>query len=89
MKRFPGSYYKTNKNREKYGKPIFMEIKDFHDIIGSHYNDIIMKDGCNKITFGRTDTKCPTSFNTKQYVICTKMIPNHKPVGGSSVNDTN
>ena len=48
-----------------------------------------MQDGRNKVAFGRTETECPTSFNTKQYFICTKIIPNCKPVGNSSDNDTN
>ena len=39
--------------------------------------------------FGRTETKFSTSFNKKQSVICTKMMHNCKPVGNSSINDTN
>ena len=86
---FPCLYYKTNKNGEKYGEPIFMELKFCHDIIGTHYNDMIMPDGRNKVAFGRTEIKCPTLFNIKQYFIRTKMMPSRKPVGESSVNDTN
>ena len=66
-----------------------MEFKICHDIMGAHYNDMIMQDGRNKVAVGNTETKCPTSLNTKEYVICTKMIPNRKPVGKSSVNGTN
>ena len=66
-----------------------MELKNCHDIIRSHYNNVIIQDGRNKVEFGRTETKFPTSFNTKQYVVCTKIILNFKPVGKSSVNDTN
>ena len=50
---------------------------------------MIMREGCNKVAFGCTDTKCPTSFNTKKYFIRTKMILNRKKVGKSSVNGTN
>ena len=60
MNIFPSSYYKTNKNGEKYGEPFFMELKIFHDIIGAHCNDMIIWDGINKVAFGRTETKCPT-----------------------------
>ena len=66
-----------------------MELKMFHNIIGAHYNDMITQDGCKKVAFGRTETKFLTLFNTKKYVIRTKMILNCKPVGKSSVNDTN
>ena len=89
MNSFPSSYYRTNKNGEKYGEPIFMELKNCHDIIGEHYNDIIIQDGCNKVAFGHTEKKFPSSLNTKQYVIRIKMIPNRKPVRKSSVNDAN
>ena len=65
MNIFPSSYYKTNKNGEKYGEPIFMEIKNFRDIIRAHYNDMIMQDSCNKVAFGHTETKCFTSFKNK------------------------
>ena len=80
MNRFPSSHYNKNKNGEKYREPIFMELKICNDIIGAHYNDMIMQDGRNKVAVGNTETKCPTSLNTKEYVICTKMIPNRKPV---------
>ena len=51
---FPSSYYNKNKNGEKYGEPIFMDLKFCHDTIGAHYNDMIMQDGHNKVEFGRT-----------------------------------
>ena len=65
MNSFTSSYYKTNKNWDKYGELIFMELKNFHDIIGAHYSDMIMQDVRNKVTFGRTETKCLTLFYTK------------------------
>ena len=52
MNSFHISYYKTNKNGEKYEEPIFIELKIFHDIIGAHYNYIIMQDVRNKVVFG-------------------------------------
>ena len=39
---------------DKYGEPIFMKLKFFHDIIGAHYNDMIMQDSCNKVVSVRT-----------------------------------
>ena len=60
-----------------------------HDIIGAHYDDMIIHDGRNKVAFGHTETKFPPSINTKQYVIRTKMILNRKPARKSSVNDAN
>ena len=51
-----------------------MDLKFCHDIIEAHYNNMIFQDGRNKVAFGRTETKCPTLFSTKQYVICTKII---------------
>ena len=42
MNSFNGLYYKKNKNWEKYGEQIFMELKICHDIIGEHYNDMSM-----------------------------------------------
>ena len=66
-----------------------MEIIICHDIIGAHYNNMIMQDGCNKVEFWHTETKFLTSFYKKQYVIHTKLIPTCKLVGNSSVNYTN
>ena len=66
MNIFPSSYYKTNKNGEKYEEPIFIELKIFHDIIGAHYNYIIMQDVRNKVVFGHTETKSPALFNTQK-----------------------
>ena len=33
---FPSLYYKKKKNGEKYGEPIFIELKICHDIIRAH-----------------------------------------------------
>ena len=65
MNIFPSSYYNKSKNGEKYGEPIFMGLKFYHDIIGAHYNDVVMQDGCNTVAFGRTDMKYTTSLNKK------------------------
>ena len=46
-------------------EPIFMELNICHDIIGAHYNNMIIQDSRNKAEFGRTETKFPTLFNTK------------------------
>ena len=72
---FPSSFYNRNKNGDRYGEALLIQIETMIDIIGSHLDEMYADDDRKKQNNSKTTGMLPSSANVHSYMIKAKTVP--------------
>ena len=73
MKAYPNSYYRKVASGAPYGEPILKELGVCRSILGEQHKSMVEAAHRAKKSRESTETKQPSSFNTKYSVVPTQM----------------